>query len=563
MVEDGLDRPTELLDYYRGSPRTIEFADGSSVSQALNIFGEATSQTDERGSTTSYGRDSMGRVTSVTYPTGDSVAWTARSISYLKLTTAELGIPAGSWRMQVTQGKYRQRSYYDALLRPVLEEEKDTNSGALVYRRYEYDHEGRVTFSSYPSASSSETAGLESHYDALGRLTQRNLRNGITLETIEYLSGNRKRVTDAEGHQTTISYQAFGEPDDSRPTRIEAPEGQTTVINRNVFGHLTSVTQSGSYGGSSVTATQSWTYDAYKRLCRKTEPETGSTVYGYDAASQIVWEAKGTSGSGCLSAAPSSATHFGYDDRGRPLLVDHPGSADDIAFAYDPAGNLSSVSNPTATWTYQYNKRKLLELETVTVDDKTWTLDPVYNSLAHLSSKTYPSGRSVSFNPDAWGRPTQLGSWVTGVDYHPNGLPSNYGLGNGLSYSQTLNARRWPEVQWTQDGSATVQKFTYDYNDSADLIGITDGTDAADSVWNLDYDGLHRLTAATGVWGSYGYTYDPLNNLRSRIGPNSLTLQLQQRHQPRQWHQRQPKPQLRLQRPRPSHRRWPEHLHLE
>lgn len=36
------------------------------------------------------------------------------------------------------------------------------------------------------------------------------------------------------------------------------------------------------------------------------------------------------------------------------------------------------------------------------------------------------------------------------------------------------------------------------------------------------YDNLHRLTNAIGLWGSYGYSYDPLNNLRARTGPSGL-----------------------------------------
>ncbi|MDT0499025.1 RHS repeat-associated core domain-containing protein [Algiphilus sp. W345] len=335
------------------------------------------------------------------------------------------------------------------------------------------------------------------------------------------LSGSKKRVTDAEGNETTITYQAYGEPDESLPTKIEAPEDQTTLINRNIFGLITTVTQSGTYNGSTVSATQSWAYDSYKRLCRKTEPETGSIVFGYDAASQIVWEAKGQSGSGCVSSPPSDATHFVYDGRGRTSLIGHPGSAYDITLDYDDAGNLELVSNPTATWNYAYNNRNLPEFETAQIDGHTFSIDHVYNGLAQLSSQALPSGRSINYAPDAWGRPTKLGSYVTGVNYHPNGLLSAYNYANGLGFSQTLNERQWPKRQQTQTSGALVfQDLEYDYNDSADLIGIIDHTDGADSVTITDmgYDGLHRLTSASGVWGTHGYVYDPLNNIRGRTG---------------------------------------------
>ena len=58
-------------------------------------------------------------------------------------------------------------------------------------------------------------------------------------------------------------------------------------------------------------------------------------------------------------------------------------------------------------------------------------------------------------------------------------------------------------------------------SNAGDLLILTD-TDEADSL-TLASDDLHRLKTATGLWGTYGYAYDPLNNLRSRTGPSALT----------------------------------------
>ena len=523
-VTNGENEQTLLLDYYRGSPKNFEFPDESTASQTFNAFGEVETQTNENGSETSYGYDSMGRLSSITYPSPDSQNWTSRTISYQPLSSSQLGVDANSWRMQVTQGKYRKRVYYDALMRPVLEEEKDTSSnGETIYRRHEYDYDGREIATSYPSDDYQSTNGVKRVFDAIGRLTVEKMTDEDLLSTVEYLSNSRKRVIDAEGNTTEIKSQAFGQPAYDAPVQVVAPEGQSTVIQRDVFGNILSATQSGNFGGNTVTATQSWAYDSHKRLCRKVEPETAGTVLGYDLASRVIWQAKGQSGSGCASSAPSGSTYFTYDDRGRQLTVDHPGTADDISFGYDLAGNLLSVTNPTASWTYTYNKRNLLESETVSIDDRVFSLDPEYDSLGHLVSRVYPSGRTVSYSPDAWGRPRALGNWVTGVEYHPNDLLESYTLANSLTHSQTVNDRQWPERVRTLDGGSTVQDFEYLYNDSADITAINDYTDGADTVGNLDYDGLHRLTRASGIWGTYEYQYDPLNNIRARTQTGSLS----------------------------------------
>jgi len=130
--------------------------------------------------------------------------------------------------------------------------------------------------------------------------------------------------------------------------------------------------------------------------------------------------------------------------------------------------------------------------------------------------------RTISYAPDALGRVGQLGTYVTGIQYHANGLPSAYSLANGLTYTQTLNNRQWPQTQETELGAALVQKYVYSYSPAGNLTVLDDQGDGTDDA-TLGYDHLHRLTSASGLWGSYGYTYDPLHNIRSRTGPGALS----------------------------------------
>jgi RHS repeat-associated protein len=520
-IANGAGETTALSNWKRGLPQLIQFPDSSAQSAVVDDLGWIRSVTDPRSNTTGYSYDVMGRITGVSYPTGDTVAWLNPTISYVKLGVSELGIPAGSWRREEVLGNFRERTYYDARMRPVLSEKMDTALAQAIYSRKGFDFENRETFSSYPSSTSTASAGINSTFDVLGRLTQRQTTDAIMIQQIAYLTGSKQQTTDADGKVTTLSFQAFDEPDYKKPTRIES-HGQISItdIARDVFGKITGVTQSGSYGGGTLSFTRSFTFDTHQRPCRRVDPESGSTVWGYDNASRMAWEARGQSGNGCLSSAPGGAATFQYDLRGRLAFLDNPGTADDVTRTYDAAGNLTSVTNSAATWSYGYNKRNLLEFEQAQIDGKTLLLDPAYNSMGQVASLTTPA-RTISYTPDALGRQRQIGSYITGIQYHPNNLPSAYSLGNGLTYTQTLNNRLWPQAQETKLGAAILQRYVYSYSNTGNLTFLDDQGDGSDDA-SLGYDNLHRLTSATGIWGTYGYTYDPLHNLRSRTGSSAL-----------------------------------------
>eukprot|EP00456_Euglypha_rotunda_P017724 TRINITY_DN16131_c2_g1_i3.p1 TRINITY_DN16131_c2_g1~~TRINITY_DN16131_c2_g1_i3.p1 ORF type:complete len:1017 (-),score=179.54 TRINITY_DN16131_c2_g1_i3:31-3081(-) len=332
-LKDGLNRTTTLSNWKRGVAQSVSFPGGASKSAVMNNSGTVASITDERANTTAYGYDTLGRLASVAFPTQ---AWSAESITR-QFVSGELGMPVNTWRVRAQIGTHQISVYHDALFRPVLTEDKDTASGITRYVRRNFDHDGRTTFESYRSGSFAEASGINSTYDALGRLRKRQTTDGIVLEQIDYLSGNRRQLTDADGKVTTITSQAFDAPSGGPAIRIEAPENQTTTISRDVFGKITSITQAGNWSGGYSSASRSFAYDSYQRLCRRTDPESGSTLWGYDAASQITWELKGQSGSGCVTTQPSGATVFGYDARGRKTLDDYPGTADDVSYGYDAA----------------------------------------------------------------------------------------------------------------------------------------------------------------------------------------------------------------------------------
>ena len=244
----------------------------------------------------------------------------------------------------------------------------------------------------------------------------------------------------------------------------------------------------------------------------------------YDTASQVTWTAAGQSGSttACdYTSVPISAqTSYGYSLVGLRTSITYPDTSGNVTLGYDNDGNLTSANNPTAAWTYGYDKRGLLESESVVIDGKTFLLTHGYNTGGLQSSIIYPDNVTLSYIPDAWGRPTELGILATNIVYYPNGVPKTYSIGNGFSYSAQINARQWLS-QVTLSTPAILQGFVYGYDNEGNLNSFTDSADSANNV-GMSYDGLNRLKVASGCWGDYSYVYDTLNNIQDREGTHSL-----------------------------------------
>ena len=278
--KDGRNHVTALSSWYRGVPRLIQYPDGTSVAATVNATGTIASTTGENGFATSYLYDPVGRMTKVTYPTGDSTPWNATHITYAQVAGAEYGIPAGHWRQQVTTGNGTKVVYFDALMRPLLTREYDSAdvAGTERFVRTAHDHAGQNTFTSYPSASNTAPTGVETNYDAIGRVLsviQHSELGDLTTSTAYPASAFQVVVTNPRGNVTTTSsFQAWDQPSYDAPLAIAHPEGAATAFTRDAFGKLLALSRTG--GGAGVTRT--FGYNTYQELCRQDEPETGTTL---------------------------------------------------------------------------------------------------------------------------------------------------------------------------------------------------------------------------------------------------------------------------------------------
>jgi len=361
--------------------------------------------------------------------------------------------------------------------------------------------------------------GVRTVYDALGRVasTSQSSEQGSLVTSTAYLPGFQTRTTDPKGNATTAQFQAFDSPDTGAPIVFEEPGAVTTTIVRDLFGKPLSTTRSGSHDGLPVTATRRYVYNGFQQLCKRIEPETGATLFAYDAGARLTATVQGSPelGLSCSPLPPASAITRSYDSRDRLLSVSHPGGPT-TSYNYFADGALQQVSQGDAVWTYAYNNRRLLTSETLSFGDS-YTFTYGYSGLGHLASVSTPSGLSIDYGPNALGQATRAGSFASGVSYFPDGSLKQFTYGNGITRAISQNTRLLPSKVKDSHPGGVVHEFDYTYDRNGNVTGISDIGQAGLQTRSLSYDTRNRLTGASAsqLWGTAAYSYDPLDNLRS------------------------------------------------
>lgn len=528
-VKDGNNNTTLLSSWKRGIPQSIVYADQTSQSAVVDDRGWISSITDENGATTSYGYDAMGRIASISYPGENGFAWNATTQAFDQVWGAEFGLGAGHWRQTVATGAARKETYFDAFWRPVVTREYDAASVAATQRfqRFSYDHDGRNTFASYPGSSDSLSTGTWTDYDAVGRpiSVSTDSEHGLLTTLTQYLNGNQTLVTNPRNQTTLTGYQVFDQPSTDAAVWIQHPEGVFTDIARDVFGKPKVITRRNADTTESVT--RNYVYDDNEQLCKTIEPETGATVTKYDGAGNIAWTAGGlalaSTGSCDTDAAYASGRRVDrtYDARNRIRTLSFPDRNGNQVWNYTNDGKPSYVTTANDGGAsqvineYGYFRRGLLKEERIQqTGEGIWSLGYQYDANGALAGHAYPSGLVVDYSPNALGQPRNASAFATGVIYWPNGGMRQFTYGNGILHEMEQNDRQLPKR--VADGSVLNDAYTYDGN--GNVIQITDSITSNYSR-SMEYDGLDRLTqaksAAFGGDGTYTYTYDSLDNIRS------------------------------------------------
>lgn len=458
---------------------------------------------------------------------------------------------------------------YDGYGRPSRAAIANGQSGNSWYQRDTcYDGNGNVAFSSYAyqgmgfNASKVCTGNGDSYtYDVLGRLTSVTRANG---ESISYTyHGRATQIMDQNGVTRISQSDGLG-----RPTNVceissnsNMPgSGSPVSCGTDIAG--TGFTTSYSYllatGTTTVQQggqTRTFQTDWLGRPTIVTEPESGTTTYGYayNGTDLVVTRSRPKANQTNSSVLTTTTTTYdslgrvisiGYDDgttptktflydtsagtsfsdlaqanlKGRLSLTSVSGAG--TAYSYDAMGRPSYLDEcfPSGCGTVSYNKQ----------------LHYVYDLAGNLVGSTDGAGITTSYTVSPANEILSLTSslnngsnppnLVSNVLNGPNG-PIFYNLGNGLSGGYSYDGLGRLNGAWVrQSGNPTSCPSIgkgYRYTSSWKGDRLTNSSDtvlAQTSTYGYDeFDRLTSRTVTTGTAQNFTWGYDRWGNRTSQI----------------------------------------------
>lgn len=499
------------------------------------------------GSTTAYDYDAFGNVISRTDPDGNVYRYAYNE--YDEVTQESLYTPPSSQAAPVASCSSPAVQDSDGGCDLVLDWYSYDPAGLLAsttdamgrITNYTYDHDQELIAAVMTDGSVSPTVGRQQTwaYDGAGNMVATSISAmsggavGTTTAT-EYTIDAADRMTSElidptpsgtsdSGYQNRSVAWTYDADDQvtSQTTGTTSGNGGVSVTDYgyDTAGDLTSQTV---LDGSASLKT-SWTYNQDGQPVTKTDPDGNTTSYGYDAAGNLVTTtgpAVTVQSYGTTAGSTSPVTRYGYDTFGDQTQAEDP-DGNVTTTAYDPAGRVSSVTQPpytppgsssaiTAVTRYGYDEDGNLTSVTDPLGNVT---SYTYDALGDVTSATTPLG-TTSYTYDADGEQLSatdpLGNTSSQTwDYFGNQATSTDARGYTTSYAHDYLG----DVTKTTSPDGVVTTGTYDHLGepltTADAYGDTtsytyDDQGAVSVLENPDssfteygYDQAGRLTSAT------------------------------------------------------------------
>ncbi|MCB1622409.1 MAG: RHS repeat-associated core domain-containing protein [Thiothrix sp.] len=292
---------------------------------------------------------------------------------------------------------------------------------------------------------------LRYEYDGMGRQTKIDYPDGTSSTSVYDDVGHLVQTVDVLGQVTRYEYD-----DEGNRTKAVMPNGATT----------------------------SYEYDAYGRLVREISPDRGETTYGYSTAGELVSK----------QDAEGNLQQTEYDLLGRKISESWVSQPElNTHYEYDSCrvGKLCKATYHQGETIYRYNDDGLLAEKTQTMNGVTLTLENEYDDYGRIVSKTYPSGRKVSYHYAEHGHEPNAISvdgspFITDIEVNAANQLTGWKWADGSTYQRTYD----------QDGRITGLPLAgltqaIDYNELGHIIRWSDGQ----QVKNYDYDRIGRLSA--------------------------------------------------------------------
>jgi YD repeat-containing protein len=266
----------------------------------------------------------------------------------------------------------------------------------------------------------------------------------------------------------------------------------TAVTAYNVRDQVTQVREYAGAEGSGTYQDTVLTYDGYGRLKTRHAPEqsTGTaTVWTYNADDTI----------NTNTDARGAVTTFGYNSRHLVTSVTHTLTGQPnvtASFAYDAAGNRTSMTDSLGATSYSYD-----QLSRLTSEIRGFTgvgnypISYVYNLANDLNSLTAPSNTTINYTRDMSGRLTSITrpgqTLASAISYRASGAMKHMLYGDNSTMDVTFNPRLQPAT-FTIPGKISK---TYAYHADGALRFSSDALDHRFDR-SYGYDQAGRMTNA-------------------------------------------------------------------
>jgi RHS repeat-associated protein len=356
-----------------------------------------------------------------------------------------------------------------------------------------------------------------------------------------------------------------------------------TRPNRNSLFQLTNMQEA--YGASEQRTVASMTYTAADDLATLTDAKNNRTTYEYDGFGRV----KKTFYPHPTTANTSSTTDYEeltydaygfltsrrgrdgqsfsytYDNLGRVLTVNAPGTQPDLTYAYDNFGRVTLVAQTDHTLSYVYDALGRLISETTqitqttTPTSQTRTVAYEYDVAGRRTKLTWPGSNALhvtytyntagdltsikengvtalaTFTYDNAGRRTTLtrsnggvtsyayntASWLTDLANNPAPANSSFNNFTTLAYNPAgqiaTRTRTNANFAYTPPGTFSDAYVSNGLNQYTTVAGLnlnhdTRGNIANDAAKTYTYDFSNRLTSASGS-PTADLSYDPIGRL--------------------------------------------------
>ncbi len=440
--------------------------------------------------------------------------------------------------------------------------------GSLLHRavRYTYNNNGRVTSverGTVDSPSNSDWAAFASleqlavSYDSAGRRAQDSLvAGGATYSVVQYNYDSASRllctatrmnpaVFDSLPTACTLSAEGANGPDRISRNTYDGANRLTHVLSAygtplQHYALIQFYTDNGQLESIGGTANTAYEYDGVNRLRKIRYPDAIGGGWSSTDYEEFSYDLNGNVTAHRLR--DGNTVGFTYDNLNRVTAVDAPSGTDDLTYAYDNFGRMTSTATSAQTLSFAYDQLS----RNTSVAGPLGTVSYQYDIAGRRTRVTWPDAFYTQYDYDLTNAVTHIrengaGSGVgvlAAYAYDNLGRRTSITRGNGVTTNYSYDAvSRLTSLQQDLASSASDQTLGFTHNASGQAITRTSSNAAYD--WPqpaisaepyarnglnqyttiagdaVSYDGRGNLTA---VAGGPSYGYDAFNRLTSANG---------------------------------------------